>query len=310
MAKQPRAIGLGVAVMVLSAGLAWAELPQGFTRVWPPAGLTDLRCVAVAADGTVVAGGAGPGVLLSSDGGATWERRAVPDAGGLRTVAWGDGSFLAIGANGKPMTSTDGVHWTVQDADPAMDWVETVAWTGERFVAAGGGCGVPDCEGFPGYARVDVSDDGREWRPAGRWDLYYGMWPEEVVSRAGVVVAGPYETDDLPLEGVLVSTDGGETWQVVSLGFVPRQVTATGGGFFALGRARIDNRGRVHRGAASSTDGRTWTALEASGLPGEIEDLTWTDGELVAVGASGSWKSADGVHWAPLTDEHRVCMDL
>ncbi|NOZ93792.1 MAG: hypothetical protein GXP47_03495, partial [Acidobacteria bacterium] len=30
----------------------------------------------------------------------------------------------------------------------------------------------------------------------------------------------------------------------------------------------------------------------------------------VAVGASGSWKSADGVHWAPLTDEHRVCMDL
>ncbi|HHQ49507.1 MAG TPA: exo-alpha-sialidase, partial [Acidobacteria bacterium] len=305
MANPRYVIGVAVMVIVACAGTVRAELPERFTQVWPPAGLTDLRCVAVAPDGTAVAGGAGPEILVSSDGGASWVRRQAPDPGGLRTLTWGDGKFLGFGASGKPMTSTDGVQWTVYEVDPAMDWVETVAWTGEHFVAAGGGCGTSDCEGFPGYAQVALSTDGSQWSQVWRRELYYGEWPDQMVSRNGVVVAGPLVNDDplSPSTGVIVSTDGGTTWQVAQLGFGLVQLTAAADGFFALGPARTASGGGVHRNAAWSTDGVTWTTQDAAGPPGEVQDLTWTGVSFLAVTSSGTWVSDDGTQWRPAAQD-------
>jgi len=283
------------------AGTGWAGAPGGFAAVWPPAGLTDLHVASEAQDGTMVAAGAGPEVLVSPDG-AGWTGWPAPDARGIRTVAWGGGVFLAIGMGGQPATSPDGIHWTVHQQAPAMAWAEAATWTGERFVAVGGGC-VDYCGPFPRYVRTAWSDDGIHWSRPTLLNLYYGRWPDEVVSRNGVVVAGPFANEEPLQHGVLTSNDGGETWQVVEMGFSPTQLVATDSEFFALGDSWTDSQGHIHREAASSTDGVSWTGLDASGLPGKIEDLAFTGEKLQAVSAAGSWTSTDGVHWQGLTGQ-------
>ncbi|HHQ47312.1 MAG TPA: hypothetical protein ENK19_00315, partial [Acidobacteria bacterium] len=288
-------VGVGLAMV----GVAWAGAGGDRGAIWPPEGVTDLRAGAVGADGTVVAAGTGTGVLVG--GGSGWTRWPAPDPVAVRTVAWGGGVFLAVGATGQPATSPDGVHWTLHQQASPMDWVEAVTWSGDRFVAVGGGC-VDYCGPFPRYVRTAWSADGIHWSAPVTTNLYYGRWPDEVVARSGVVVAGPFANDD-PLEhGVLTSPDGGRTWQVVEMGFAPTQLVATDTGFFALGDAWIDSGGHVRRQAATSSDGISWTVLDASGLPGEIEDLAFSGGTFLAVGPAGSWTSTDGVQWRGIGD--------
>ncbi len=307
MAPSRALAGWFVVMMMIGSGLVWGGPLEVFSVAWPAAGLTDLDCVAVAPDGTVVAGGSGPGLLVSTGGGSSWARWQAPDPGGLRTVAFGGGIFLAIGAGGQPATSPDGIHWTVHQQESALDWVEVVTWSGDRFVAVGGGC-VDFCGPFPRYVRTAWSTNGIHWSPPVSMDLYYGRWPDEVAARNGILVAGPYANDDPHEQGVLESSDGGQTWQVVELGFAPTQLTATGDGFFALGDAWLDSSGHRHRQAASSTDGTAWTAVDASGLPGQVEDLGFGDGKLLAVGSEGSWTSSDGAQWQDLGGDHDVRM--
>lgn len=295
-------------VLIIFAGPVWAQLPDGFTQVWPPPGLTDLRCAAAAPDGTVVGGGDGPGLLVSHDGGTTWNRLEAPDPTGLRAVAWGGGTFVAIGADGEPATSTDGDHWVVHEADPPLDWAEAVTWTGQRFVAVGGQCYTNDCESFGRETRVADSSDGSEWSLDLRKELYYGQWPVEVVSRGGVVVAAPFEDDDpttMGVHGAIVSTDGGQSWQVVPLDFAPIHVTVTTGGFFALGASRVDAEGRIQRWAASSSDGLTWTPVDASRLSGDVQSLAWTGDRFLVVGSAGTATSTDGVQWRWTSEQPR-----
>ena len=92
----------------------WAELPSDFEQVWPPAPQTALERVAVSPDGLVLAGGDGPGVLLSRDRGVSWQQIDLPVVGKLRGLSWGDGDFLAVTSTGDVLRSETGEQWELE----------------------------------------------------------------------------------------------------------------------------------------------------------------------------------------------------
>ena len=107
-----------------------AEFPEGIVR--------DLNAITyVAAINTfVIVGGAGT-VLLSTDGGMSWVRPALPSDFDreLNAIAYGEGRFVAVGQGGFTITSdTGGLVWTGYESAKLND----IAYGDGVFVAVGG----------------------------------------------------------------------------------------------------------------------------------------------------------------------------
>ncbi|MGW0804366.1 hypothetical protein [Nonomuraea sp. NPDC002799] len=130
------------------------------------------------------------------------------------------------------------------------------------------------------------------------------------VGRA-VVAVGSDTTSPTPRPLFLFSPDGGKKWQLgqVSGGSAPtvRRVVGGAGRWLASGGDGTSG----DRGLWTSTDGFSWTAVEAAGMtafrPGDaIQDIARTASGFVAVGRTtgadggsgpAAWRSGDGRTW-------------
>jgi len=159
-------------------------------------------------------------IIATADGGRTWSR-----LGGLPPALENEGAFAASGTN--------------------------VAVWGDRHVWIGTGAAAK--------ARVlRSSDRGKTWAiadtpiPAGPSAGIYSIAFRDALH--GIVVGGDYAKEDLALENVAVTDDGGKTWRLApGVGGFRSVVTyfpaSSGPNLLALGPSGAD---------ISTDDGRTW----------------------------------------------------
>ena len=264
--------------------------------------------------------GEGPGVLFSSDGGATWEvaTDGLPaDEAAAPVYLRGEVAFART-PSGRLFRSADGGRTWADDTDGIVSrrpddggtgrWLNDLVRVGDAYLAvtpfgvfrrSDAGPWEPASDGLPPY-----TDTGVDFIAIGAASV------GEVVVLASTL--GLYRSDD-----------GGATWALSSAGFevsgVPLEawaVHAERGRFYAL--ADYPNPfGGVYR---SDDGGRTWARkseglvmlLRDGGIPGpqnpggvsQVRAITSVGGVLFlgTVGGAGVYRSADGERWEPFND--------
>ncbi|MET8144674.1 hypothetical protein ABZU32_30595 [Sphaerisporangium sp. NPDC005288] len=183
-----------------------------------------------------------------------------------------------------------------------VNWVNSPASSGLRLAAGDGGSGDQAFVAPPG-----VSGNGSS------------QVLNAVTSVGSTVVAvGSDTTSPVPRPLFLVSSDRGRTWQLGRVSGATGYQPAGSAGLVTGGEGRWLAAGTEVPGAAgvrgmwTSTDGRSWTAVDPSRLSAfwsgdRITDLARTAGGFVAVGSTtltdgGSgpvaWVSPDGLAWS------------
>jgi hypothetical protein len=289
-----------------------------------------------------------PQFFSSSDGGATWapgkvhgpNGGAVPPGGAPTRIVGGPGGWVALNLTNVPVwSSTDGTTWTqmpdaqAQTAFRTGDSVAALVAKTSGFLAVGS-----HTTGGKTTPVVWESDDGKSWTrsddaqfdvPGGSAQKIYGL-----ATRADVLVAGGTQTRTVTKEvtvkkgkkkkkekkkstvysdGFWRSTDGGSTWQSVS-------VPQSGGsaGYFTGLAATKDDFYAVRPGSGghngvvmSSSDGQSWKHVgDVNG--GKKDDLkittmSGTNEGLAVLGTLGNghsvgFTSPDGKNFKRLGD--------
>lgn len=275
-----------------------------------------LRGVSAPGDGVVWASGSGGTVLLSTDGGASWQARPVPPAPGadpddLRDIealdarrAW----VLAITDPARILATDDGgLTWReLYRAEApvfldALALLDTPAGEPQRLLAFG--------DPVDGAFVVLTGDDQAGLTRVPAESLPAPLPGEAAFAASGtcLVTHGAHHAwiaTGGAAARVLRSTDGGQTWQASE---VPvRQGGPTEGLYSVAFRDELhgvavggayDDPGRGGDNAAFSTDGGvTWQAAEVA-PEGYRSAVAWLPGEgqrLLAVGREGASVSEDG----------------
>jgi hypothetical protein len=225
------AAGAGRLVAVGGAGHIRLAHRSGHWTSAPRVTRQDLYGV-VRGPGRFVAVGARATVLTSPDG-ERWTARSAPATLNLHAVTWTGHGYLAGGDRGLLLASADGTHWQ-RRSFPGFHSIRAFATDGSSVVAAGAGT---------------VAD---RRSAAGRWTLQsvgLGHFQTGVAYGDGRYVIVGHNGE------VLVSTDGGASWQP-SVSGVPQNLDAivwTGSRFVATGDGV----------AIASTTGTLWRPLGA-----------------------------------------------
>lgn len=215
-------------------------------------------------------------ILKTTDAGATWVTQFTsPDEDAFfDAMAFWDadhGIAFSDSANGqfRIITTEDGgAHWTrvpVDTLPPALDNEGAFAASGTN-IAVFGDRHVWIGTGAAARARVLRSDDrGRTWAVAetpipggGSAGIYSVAFRD---AQHGIIVGGDYAKEDLALDNVAMTDDGGRTWRLApGVGGFRSVVTylpgTSGHRILAVGPSGSD---------MSSDDGRTWTAVPTPG---------------------------------------------
>ncbi|GGL08609.1 hypothetical protein Sme01_12810 [Sphaerisporangium melleum] len=185
-----------------------------------------------------------------------------------------------------------------------VNWVNSPTSSGLRLAAGDGGSGDQAFAAPPG-----TSGNGSS------------QVLNAVTSVGSTVVAvGSDTTSPVPRPLFLVSADGGKNWQLGRVagaeGYQPAGaaglVTGGNGRWLAAGTEAPGAAGAAARGMWTSTDGRSWTAVDPSRLAAfwsgdRITDLARTATGFVAVGSTTlqdggygpvAWVSPDGTNWS------------
>jgi hypothetical protein len=249
-----------------------------------------LLGVAAGAGRLVAVGGAGHIGLARRSG--RW--RSVPPVTGqdLYAIARGPGRFVAVGARATVLTSADGERWTAR-AVPATLNLHAVTWTGHEYLAGGDrGLLLASADGthwrhrpFPGFHSIrGFATDGRSVVVAGAGTVAVrssarAPWTLETVGLGHFQTGVAYGGGSYVIVGhngeVLVSTDGGASWQPAVSG-VPQNLDAivwTGSRFVATGDGV----------AIASATGMQWAPLGATPRH-SIRALTIWGRSVVGVG--------------------------
>jgi photosystem II stability/assembly factor-like uncharacterized protein len=124
-------------------------------------------------EGRAAATGLAGGVLLTSDGGSTWEPHTAPTAAGLFGVAWSGSNGIVIGDRGEMfLTLDDGATWQRPERPKLFNWIRSVTFADHNHAYAVGERGL-----------VLASEDGGL-----HWTQERGQTP---TPRAGVSVPEP-----------------------------------------------------------------------------------------------------------------------
>jgi len=211
-------------------------------------------------------------------------------------VTWTGSQYVAVGVGGMISTSPDGAAWTRRKSN-VVHRLTSVAWSGSQLVTVGN-----DSLNAP---IILTSPDGQEW------SVRYSVpndhsRPLEKVTWTGsqFVAVGNELLEGRELALVLTSPDG-ISWTQRAKGVVPgymHSVAAYGSTLVAVGT------GPYQEPAVwtSQDGGVTWTrgVLPGAGTCCVLKDVTWGNGQFVAVGggnAARAWNSADGVTWQAST---------
>jgi len=287
----PRSSGVNVTlrgVSAVSADVAWASGSRGTVlrtldagTTWqnvspmPPLAL-DFRDVDAIDRMTAyilsIGNGDASRILKTTDGGATWVTQFTsPDADAFfDAMAFWDGDHgiaFSDSANAQfriITTSDGGRRWTrvpLAGLPPALENEGAFAASGTN-IAVWGDRHVWIGTGAAARARVIYSSDrGRTWTvadtpiPGGASAGIYSIAFRD--AHHGIVVGGDYAKEDLALDNVAMTDDGGTTWRLApGVGGFRSAVTyipaASGLALLAVGPSGSD---------LSSDDGRTWTAI-------------------------------------------------
>jgi photosystem II stability/assembly factor-like uncharacterized protein len=302
------------------AGAAIAAAPAPHWVAQSSGVTARLRGVSAISDRVAWASGGGGTVLRTADGGATWQKLAVPDADTLdfRDVdAVSDTSayILSIGpgpASRIYKTSDAGAHWVLQftNDDPKAFFDAMAFWDGEHGLAIS--------DSVDGAFVILTTRDGRTWTRVPPDKLPPALPNEGAFAGSGtnIAVVGRDRawigTGAATRCRVVRTSDGGATWTIAetpvaasasagifSIAFRDTQHGMTVGGDFRKEKDAVDN------AAATSDGGATWTKV--SGLGGFRSVVAVVPGKKqswFAVGPSGSDLSADdGRSWIAIAGD-------
>lgn len=243
------------------------EAPE--KSIQAPLAARSLKLDAVALDGALVAVGQRGHILISSDGGETWQQAEVPTRATLTGVDFYDGNLgLAVGHDSVILRTTDGgvtwerMHWAPEDEAPFFDvWFSDA----ENGIAIGA---------YGSY--FTTSDGGTTWNfePIGDTD-----WHLHQIARAAdgrlymAAEAGmAYRSDD-----------GGATWTEL--------LTPYQGSYFGVLPLEDDVvllfglRGHLFR---SEDAGESWQEIETGTVASLNDGIRLTDSTIVITGLGGT----------------------
>ncbi len=250
--------------------------------------------------------------------------------------------WLVVGSTFDPKsgTTTTAATWTAGDGH---SWERHEVEPDHKGVSEGMSAAIRTDDGglAVGWAGDSAESDATVWRQDGdEWvrsapEAMAGeheQWAFDVATgEGGILVAGGENVWGEVRPRLWFSADGTK-WESVdggpggtfdaTGGESVRRVAAVGSGFVAVGSVDVDNN---QDGVAwYSSDGRSWSRVEASSLGGpgrqELQSVTWTGKAVVAGGyrtdGNGQgqpfvWRSADGKVWSkpspplPLYDDSR-----
>lgn len=294
------------------------------TRRWEPqhSGVTSrLRGVSAVSDEVAWASGANGTVLRTTDGGRTWTRLVVPDAGKLdfrdvdavgETTAW----ILSVGSGEASRiykTSDAGQHWSLQftNDDPKAFFDAMAFWDGQRGLAMS-----DSVDGR--FVILTTADGGTTWTRVAPEGLppalpneggFAGSGTNIAVQPGGLAWIG---TGAASNSRMLVTGDGGRHWRVVdtpvasspsagifSVAFRDPRHGLIVGGDYRHERDAVDN------AAATSDGGRSWRLVEGlGGFRSVIAFVPHSQSSWIAVGPLGAdWSDNDGRSWDAIAGE-------
>jgi|GEM_PF-2644820 len=261
-----RFVGVGLAVWTSVDGITWV-----FRDSFSP-----LLTLGLAVKGTtVVAVGILGAVLLSTDGGVTWELKSQGDYLNFSAVTATTINFVAVGEGGVIYTSPDGATWTPRSSNTSATlWDVTVA--GPRVVAVGDNATV-----------VTSVDHGQTWSayaiPGGAGIPLNGVAGDA----ASTVMCGP--------EQLIIRTTNPSNPALLQILPTPQcQAKLLAVARSATGWACVGQGGTI----LTSTDGNTWT-LRAPAFSYSFFTGTRTSTHFFTAGYPGDKiaRSTDGVTW-------------
>ena len=284
-----------------------------------------LRGVSAASDMVAWASGNKGTVVRTVDGGATWNRVAVPDADALdfRDIEafGGDTAYvLAIGPGDKSRiykTDDGGKTWAPQFTNPdSRAFYDAIAfWDARTGIAVG-----DPVDGR--FTIIRTADGGRTWKPVPAANIPEALPGDGAFAASGtcLVVHGSrhawFGSGGASRARVYRSVDQGLTWAVAetpimagnassgvfSLAFSDANHGIAVGGDYRLERESGDNL------AITSDGGKTWAFAGTTRLRSFRSAVAYVPGtrgrRLIAAGPGGTDASDDGgATWTPLGDD-------
>jgi BNR/Asp-box repeat. len=263
-------------------GTSWAAVSPGkpSPRAWT---------IAIDSKNHTLYAGDGFGVNVSKDDGATWSLRNA----GIRSIPIlslsldpGNSQTIYAGSNYGGFKSTDGgVRW--QAIMPKGVLRMEVAPADSRTIYA------HSVDGF-----FKSTDGGAHFKQIHRWNqANIRFSPHIARSNPGILYALNYRLHNVPNE-IVRSTDGGETWELISSALMDRQITN-----LAIDPA---NTRCIYAGGSAlsrSTDGgESWAEINLAIPSGRVEMIAIdpTNSDTIYVGSNRRlYKSSDrGATWA------------
>jgi hypothetical protein len=202
-------------------------------------------------------------ITTTSLGGTLWEG-----------VAYGNGVFVAVNQTGGISDSTDGGNTWTSTYSSSNEWF-AISYANGEFVAVGS----------PFIAAY--SSNGTSWNTATLPNFLQG---DAVTYGNGTWVAVGYVHGGT--SWAATSTNNGQTWSAANLTSATWTAVAYGNGVFVA----VNSVG----GAASSTNGTTWTAESALPVTVDWLSMTYANSTFVLVGDNTSVVliSSNGTTWS------------
>jgi photosystem II stability/assembly factor-like uncharacterized protein len=314
---------LAVILAALAPALALAlalRAPAGKAR-WEPqtSGVTArLRGVSAVSARVAWASGAGGTVLRTADGGATWQKLAVPDAEKLDfrdvdAVSETSAYILSIGpgpASRIYKTTDAGAHWDLQftNDNPKAFFDAMAFWDASHGLVMG-----DSVDGR--FDILTTRDGGKTWARVPAEKLPPALPNEGAFAGSGTNVAVSGRGDAWIGTGastrcrVLRTRDGGTTWTIAdtpvtasgsagifSVAFRDARHGMTVGGDYRKEQDAVDN------AAVTADGGATWTPIKGlGGFRSLVTPVPGSKSSWIAVGPSGAdWSDDDGRTWRPV----------
>lgn len=222
-------------------------------------------------NGIFVVGGENGYVTVSTDEGTTWSTPKQLVTGALSNIIYANGSFMMLDFHyGKLATSTDGITWTIRDTYSIEYW-RGLAYGNGIYVAVGPKDGI-----------IMTSTDGKTWT---KRTVDSVVWKGIAYGNGKFIMIS---------DGSFSTSTDGITWtnpRRIPNAVQSYDVITFGNGKFVVAEG--------YQGyTQTTTDGKTWSATNASAGSHNWQSIAASDGKFILVGNNGYvTTSVDGITW-------------